>query len=54
MEQKIYSKELAQKILERFHEKGWNLYRCGDVNKIGGCEVIKKNLADKLEIMRRK
>lgn len=47
---KVYSVELAQEILNNFHEKGWNLYRMDNTLQIGSDESIKQNLADRLEI----
>ena len=46
----IYSPEIAQKIFEKFHQKGWNLYRSNKLNQFGPDEAIKRHLAESLEV----
>lgn len=45
-----YSPEIAQEILEKFHQKGWNLYRSNSLNQLGPDETIRQNLAESLEV----
>lgn len=45
-----YSSEIAQEILEKFHQKGWNLYRSDNPNQLGPDERIRQNLAESLEV----
>lgn len=49
MKQK-YSPEIAREILEKFHQKGWNLYRSNNSNQLGPDERIRQNLAELLEV----
>lgn len=42
-----YSPDIAEKILDKFHEKGWNLYH---MNQFDSKKTIKNNLAEVLEI----
>jgi hypothetical protein len=48
-----YSSEIAQEILDKFHQKGWNLYKSDNINQIGPDENIRKNLVEFLEINER-
>ncbi len=48
MEKLVYSSEIAKKILDRFHEKGWNLYR-SDVS-MGEEQIIRQHLANSLQV----
>lgn len=45
-----YSPEIAQEILERFHQKGWNLYRTDNLSQFGPDETIRQRLAESLEV----
>lgn len=45
-----YSSELAEKILRKFNDKGWNLYKADMLTEHGGPVItVSENLADKLE-----
>ncbi len=44
-----FSKDIANLILNKVNNKGWNLYNSDDVAKIGANETIRKNLANNLE-----
>ena len=48
MIQKVYSEQIAKKIIDIFHGKGWNLYR-KDTKKSADERII-ENLVDKLEV----
>ena len=43
-----YSNEAAKEILERFHEKGWNLYRSDSIKKMSKEGIISLGLANEL------
>jgi len=49
MTPEIYSDKIAGQILDKIHEKGWNLYHREDIDSIGRDNVIRQNLASKLE-----
>jgi len=50
---KTYSSEIAQEILERFHQKGWNLYKSFYILVLGQDEIIRRYLAKSLEVNER-
>ena len=45
-----YSSKIAKEILEKFNQKGWNLYKSGNVEEVGAENTIRKNLAKSLEL----
>lgn len=49
----VYSSEIARKILEKFHQNGWNLYRSDNLNQLKADKTIRQNLAESLEINER-
>ncbi|MFH1332605.1 MAG: hypothetical protein ABIH63_04980 [archaeon] len=50
MNRNVYSKELADDIFNRFHDKGWNFYKSERLTEKGNPVVtVSKGLVDKLE-----
>jgi len=49
MESEFYSSEIASQVLDKIHEKGWNVYDSSNIGEIGKDETIRKNLAEALE-----
>jgi hypothetical protein len=47
---KMFSEEAAQQILEKFHAKGWNMYKSHRMTGLGPEENIRQSLADRLEL----
>ena len=45
-----YSTEVAKDILDKFHQKGWNVYCNDDVDYVGPNNVIINNLAESLNV----
>jgi len=45
-----YSSKIAKEILEKFNQKGWNLYKSGNVESVGAENTIRNNLAKSLEL----
>ena len=46
----MFTEEVEKQIFDIIHQKGWNLYKSTNSTKIGANEVIKRFLADKLEV----
>ena len=46
----IYTPEIGERILEKIHRKGWNVYNVNNLNVIGGDETIRQNFSEVLDV----